>query len=738
MKRLYIPLLAIGVFVLVILIMFQPFAESINSTYFIKESQPWFVWSNVIADIMLQTFSIYAYFLLLPFFTWSFGFYKNGNIRIFKTKVLIFAINLFLIPITISLYDEKYQNIISFIALDYMGIKANVFICSFASAVLYLISLGLEAQAITIIAIRMLTKVVLKVLDTYQRFELSLHNMLSEYFLEKKTVTPQKKKTTIFLKEPLQRQYTKQIVQEEIQVKPPVKAKPTKLANKKLPNKKEEFMDIPVNKNGGYNVPINIFTPDIEESQESLINQNEIKNNIFKIEEILAEFKITGKIIGYKVGPIITVYEFALDRGIKASKIIAMEQDLAVNMSAVSVRITTIPGKDVMGIELPNPKRHNVNFHKIISSKEFVKSTHPLPIVLGQDTSGKNIITDLSAMPHLLVAGTTGSGKSVSVNAMIISLLCKLSPEEFKLIMIDPKMLEFSVYQDIPHLLTPVVTDPEKAIVALKWVVKEMEFRYFLMSKMGVRNITGYNDATKKAPRTLDIADFKHKGHSPDSAEIHFVANHKMPYIVVVIDEMADLMLVAGKDVEFTVQRLAQMARAAGIHVIMATQRPSVDVITGTIKANFPTRISFHVSSKIDSRTILNTQGAEQLLGKGDMLHMGGGGQLQRVHAPFISDGEIEYLSKYLKSMGKPTYIDKFIASSSDEIAKQGDLAKSEMDPLYNEIIDMIRIEKHVSTSLIQRRFSIGYNRAAKIMDQLEANKVVSKASSTGKRDILI
>ncbi len=731
MKKLYIPFLAMGMSILATLVTFEPFAESINSTYFVKESSPMFVWSNAIADIMLQTFSIYAYFLVLPFFTWSFGFYKNGNIRIFKTKLLIFVINLFFIPITISLYGEKYQNIISFIALDYMGIKANIFIFTLLSSILYLISLGLEAQTITIIAIKILTKTFLKILNAYQKLENFIHNALSKHFLKENTTVPQQKKTTIFLKEPLQRKYNKQVKTKEI------KAKNTSKIEAKTTNKAISD-NIPKNHKGKYDVPINIFTPDIEESQEELINQNQIKNNILKIEEILAEFKITGKIIGYKVGPIITVYEFALDRGIKASKIIAMEQDLAVNMSAVSVRITTIPGKDVMGIEIPNPKRHNVNFHKIISSKEFVKSTYPLPIVLGQDTSGKNITVDLSSMPHLLVAGTTGSGKSVSVNAMIISLLCKLSPEEFKLIMIDPKMLEFSVYQDIPHLLTPVVTESEKAIIALKWVVKEMEFRYFLMSKMGVRNLTGYNDSIKKRPRVIDTAEFKHKGHSPDSAEPHFAANHKMPYIVVVIDEMADLMLVAGKDVEFTVQRLAQMARAAGIHVIMSTQRPSVDVITGTIKANFPTRISFHVSSKIDSRTILNAQGAEQLLGKGDMLYMAAGGQLQRVHAPFISDYEIENLTKYLKSTGKPTYIDKFIASSNDEVSRQNELTKTEMDPLYNEIIDMIKIEKHVSTSLIQRRFSIGYNRAAKIMDQLEVNKVVSKASSTGKREILI
>ncbi len=737
MKRLYIPFLVIGVFLLTTLIVFEPFAESLNSTYFVKESPIIFVWSNAIADIMLQTFSIYAYFLTLPFFTWSFGFYKNGNIRIFKTKVIIFLINLFLIPITISLYGSKYQNIISFIAIDYMGIKANILICTLASGILYLISLGLEAQTITVIAMKVLTRFFLKLFKTYHKMETYIHDMLSKYLLKENAPPPQEKKTAIFFKEPLQRQYSKQITPSEEKVKAPVKLKQTKVA-KKTASKSETPVSPRRAGTSGYSVPTDIFMPDVEEGHESLINQQEIKDNIQKIEQILAEFKITGKVIGYKVGPIITVYEFALDRGIKASKIIAMEQDLAVNMSAVSVRITTIPGKDVMGIEIPNIKRHNVNFHKIINSKTFLKSNYPLPIVLGQDTSGKNITADLSAMPHLLVAGTTGSGKSVSVNAMIISLLCKLSPEEFKLIMIDPKMLEFSVYQDIPHLLTPVVTDPEKAIIALKWVVKEMEFRYFLMSKVGVRNLTGYNDTIKKMPRAIDTTDFKHKGHSPDSAESHFAASHKMPYIVVVIDEMADLMLVAGKDVEFTVQRLAQMARAAGIHVIMSTQRPSVDVITGTIKANFPTRISFHVSSKIDSRTILNAQGAEQLLGKGDMLYMAAGGQLQRVHAPFISDVEIENLTKYLKSMGQPTYIDKFIASSNDEASKSNELNKSETDPLYQEIIDMIKTERHISTSLIQRRFSIGYNRAAKIMDQLEANKVVSKASSTGKRDILI
>ena len=426
------------------------------------------------------------------------------------------------------------------------------------------------------------------------------------------------------------------------------------------------------------------------------------------MEKILLDFGIDGKIKAINSGPVVSLYEFEPAPGVKVSKIINLSEDLARNTSSTSARVSVIPGKNTVGIEIPNETRESVSLREIISYEKFQKKDVKLPIALGKSISGMPIIGDLTSMPHLLIAGTTGSGKSVCINTIIVSLLYKLNPDLCKFILIDPKMLELSTYEGIPHLLTPVITDAKKATSALAWTVKEMNSRYKLMSKVGVRNIDGYNA--------------KHK--------------LKMPYIVVVVDEMSDLMLVAGKEIENYIQKLSQMARAAGIHIIMATQRPSVDVITGTIKANFPTRVSFQVSSKIDSRTILGEQGAEQLLGKGDMLFMSSANRIVRIHGPFVSENEIEKIVNSIRGQGEPDYMEEITAQTSNESSSiSGE--DGEEDELYSQAVDIIKSEGKASTSFLQRKLQIGYNRAARIIDMMEAEGIVSKANHVGKRDVL-
>ena len=455
---------------------------------------------------------------------------------------------------------------------------------------------------------------------------------------------------------------------------------------------------------------------------------------------VLEEFGIRGEIVQIRPGPVVTMYELKPAAGIKTSRVIGLSDDIARSMSALSARIAVIPGQNVIGIELPNPQRQTVYLKELLATTEYQQSKYNLPLILGKDIGGQVAIADLSRMPHLLVAGTTGSGKSVSINTMILSLLFKFSPDQCKFIMIDPKMLELSVYDEIPHLLAPVVTDSKKAVVALKWAVREMENRYRSMAKLGVRNIDGFNERLLEARQTGEILVRRiQTGFDPDTGKPIFENQtldfETLPYIVVVVDEMADLMLVAGKEIESTVQRLAQMARAAGIHLIMATQRPSVDVITGTIKANFPTRISFQVTSKIDSRTILSEQGAEQLLGQGDMLYMAGGGRISRVHGPFIKDDEVERIVKFLKSQGEPNYIES-VTEDDDQVATSGGEAVGG-DETYRQALELVMREGKATTSFIQRHLQIGYNRAARIMDQMEKEGVVSPANHVGKREIL-
>lgn len=475
------------------------------------------------------------------------------------------------------------------------------------------------------------------------------------------------------------------------------------------------------------------------------VDEESLRQNARMLESVLAEFGVRGVIDQIRPGPVVTLYELAPAAGVKGARVVALADDIARNMSARSCRVSVVQGRNAIGIELPNHVRETVYLRDLLASAEFERAGHALPMALGETIGGEPYITDLAKMPHLLIAGTTGSGKSVGVNAMILSILYRLDPEQCKFIMIDPKMLELSVYDGIPHLLAPVVTDPKKAVVALKWTVKEMEDRYRRMSKIGVRNIASFNErARATAAEGKNFVRKVQTGFDETGQPVYEfdeMVPEPMPYLVVVVDEVADLMMVAGKDIEGAVQRLAQMARAAGIHLIMATQRPSVDVITGTIKANFPTRISFQVTSKIDSRTILGEQGAEQLLGQGDMLYMAGGGRITRLHGPFVSDQEVEAVAQFLREQGQPNYLDDVTYGGEEDSGGDtggGEGGAGSGDDLYDKAVYFVTFDRKASTSYIQRKLQIGYNRAASLMEKMEREGVVGPANHVGKRDILV
>jgi len=484
-------------------------------------------------------------------------------------------------------------------------------------------------------------------------------------------------------------------------------------------------------------------------SAANKVSEDSLGQNARLLEGVLEDFGVKGEIVHVRPGPVVTLYELEPAPGIKSSRVIGLADDIARSMSALSARVAVVQGRNAIGIELPNQRRETVYLRELLGSQDFEKTKHRLAIALGKTIGGEPIIVDLARMPHLLVAGTTGSGKSVAINTMILSLLYRLKPQECRLIMVDPKMLELSVYDGIPHLLTPVVTDPKKAVVALKWAVREMEDRYKKMSKLGVRNIEGFNArVTEAAAKGETLMRTVQTGYDRETGEAIYEQEtmelSALPVIVVIVDEMADLMMVAGKDIEGAIQRLAQMARAAGIHLIMATQRPSVDVITGTIKANFPTRISFQVTSKIDSRTILGEQGAEQLLGQGDMLYMAGGGRISRVHGPFVADGEVEKIVAHLKTQGQPEYLDAITNEDDAGEAEDADgpapgsMDAEEAGDLYDRAVNIVLRDKKCSTSYIQRRLSVGYNKAASLVERMEQEGVVGAPNHSGKRAILV
>jgi DNA segregation ATPase FtsK/SpoIIIE, S-DNA-T family len=497
----------------------------------------------------------------------------------------------------------------------------------------------------------------------------------------------------------------------------------------------------------GYELPsLNLLA--VPKSTGTTLDEDTIQANATALESVLSDFGVRGEIINARPGPVVTLYELEPAPGIKSSRVIGLSDDIARSMSAVSARVAVVSGRNAIGIELPNPTREKVFLREILTTVEEQAPNAKLPLSLGKTIGGEPVIVDLARMPHLLIAGTTGSGKSVAINTMILSLVYRLRPDQCRLIMVDPKMLELSVYDGIPHLLTPVVTDPKKAVVALKWAVREMEDRYKKMAKLGVRSIDGYNIRLAEAKAKGEtLSRTVHTGYDKETGEAVYEKEEfelePLPFLVVIVDEMADLMMVAGKDIEGAIQRLAQMARAAGIHVILATQRPSVDVITGTIKANFPTRVSFQVTSKIDSRTILGEQGAEQLLGQGDMLYMAGGGRISRVHGPFVSDEEVEKVVRHLKAQGAPQYLEEVtVGDEEDEDQAVFDATgmgqAGDATDLYQQAVQIVLRDRKASTSYIQRRLQIGYNRAASIMERMEQEGVVGQPNHAGKREILV
>jgi S-DNA-T family DNA segregation ATPase FtsK/SpoIIIE len=542
--------------------------------------------------------------------------------------------------------------------------------------------------------------------------------------------------------QPVPQPETRKVVQQPIR-KP---LQPSKRAQQEA-QPQLQFEDVDVD----YELPPLGLLMDPANIERHHLSDEALEENARMLEAVLDDYGVKGEIVSVRPGPVVTMYELEPAAGLKASRVIGLADDIARSMSALSARVSTVPGRSVIGIELPNENREMVSFREILSTRDYGDGTQKLPLALGKDIGGDPVVANLAKMPHLLIAGTTGSGKSVAINTMILSLLYKLSPADLRLVMIDPKMLELSVYDGIPHLLSPVVTDPNKAVVALKWVVAEMEERYRKMSKLGVRNIDGYNGRVADALSRGEMFERTvQTGFDDETGEPIFETEEiqpvKMPYIVVIVDEMADLMMVAGKEIEACIQRLAQMARASGIHLIMATQRPSVDVITGTIKANFPTRISFQVTSKIDSRTILGEMGAEQLLGQGDMLYMAGGAKITRCHGPFVSDEEVEEIVTHLKAYGPPEYVGGVVQGPDDEKADNIDAVlglntggnTDGEDALYDQAVGIVIRDRKCSTSYIQRKLAIGYNKAARLVEQMEDEGVVSAANHVGKREILV
>jgi len=531
-------------------------------------------------------------------------------------------------------------------------------------------------------------------------------------------------------------------IAEEIEAKP--KAKKNIVIAPKKKKQLQASLDLHPPQ-GEYEIPpLSLLTEPSKKAKKHQLNETALAQNARLLETVLNDFGVNGEIVKVRPGPVVTLYELEPSPGTKSSRVIGLADDIARSMSALSTRIATIPGRNVIGVEMPNQTRETVYLRELLEDESFANTQASLPIALGKDIGGTAVVVDLARMPHLLVAGTTGSGKSVAINTMIASLVYKLTPDQCKFIMIDPKMLELSVYDNIPHLLSPVVTEPGKAVVALKWTVKEMENRYRLMSSLGVRNIDGYNKRLKEAAaKGEELTRTVQTGFDPDTGSpiIEEVAldMNPLPFIVVVVDEMADLMIVAGKEIESSIQRLAQMARAAGIHIIMATQRPSVDVITGVIKANFPTRISFQVTSRIDSRTILGEQGAEQLLGQGDMLYMAGGGRITRVHGPFINDKEVEDIVTHLKLQGSPSYVEDVTRDPEEsmDLESEGEDDNSGDGALYRQAVAIVQRDRKASTSYLQRVLKLGYNRAARLVDRMEEEGIVSAANHVGKREVI-
>jgi len=684
------------------------------------------IYGAVTCDLFYQFFGLASLLLLINFAIWSVILVKFSSLRFMPLRMISLAISMiFLAAILSNLVESEdwmyssYGGVIGskskeflmyYMQSDYLYPAIVIAIFSF------LFSSGLDARRIY--------QIIDVISNTISRLIGFLDNIIT--FI-----------ANIFRRiygfSTGRRQETEDIIG--------IKAR-TKRSIKTVKQKNIEFVCEPV---GDFILPsLKLLTEAVYVNDKSII-LSQMKKKTDELKQVLGDFGVKGEILSVHPGPVVTLFEFEPTAGTKSARVIGLADDIARVMHAESARISIIPGRNAMGIELPNSKREIVYLRELLQSPEYQNADHEIPIVLGKNISGQPIIVDLAKMPHLLIAGTTGSGKSVGINTMILSILYKLTPDQCKLLMIDPKVLELSSYDDIPHLISPVVTEPRKAIVALKWILREMENRYRLMSNVNVRNIKGFNQKIKEAIATGEqLQKSIQVGFDPDSGRPIFeTANielKELPYIVVIVDEMADLMLVAGKEIEASIQRIAQMARAAGIHLIMATQRPSVDVITGVIKANFPTRISFQVTSRIDSRTILGDQGAEQLLGMGDMLYLSGGGRISRVHGPFVSDSEIEKIVNHLKKQKTPEYIEAITFDEQNDGEFTGDegFESGGADgDLYRQAVDIVLRDKKASTSYIQRRLRIGYNRAALLIERMEEEGVVSAPNHSGKREIL-
>ncbi|MBS0185685.1 MAG: DNA translocase FtsK 4TM domain-containing protein [Proteobacteria bacterium] len=716
------------------------------------------VWGALVSDFLFQTFGIGIYMYLPVGIVWAIQLFFRPFFRIWKNLIFLFIALLcfsaafagFLLSnISLSYFPSSpfegafgmllikatHQGMLKIELMPpYFVLGAFYF---FLGLFFYYLSYGISyhswASGFSFIKVKILKGIQLfsKFVQFFQTpkhknsFKKEENDLLKKSFFNLKRLE-------VPFKEDKESSFAEEKEEEKQILSFSKKKKDEEVASHFLELKKEGSYDLP---------PLDLLTEkDKKQEKKIQLTPEDLEERARELESVLEEFGIRGDIGKVRPGPVVTLYELIPAPGIKSSRIIGLADDIARSMSAVSTRVSVIPGQNALGIELPNDHRETVYLRELVESSVFERSAAPLALALGKDIGGSSVIVDLARMPHLLVAGTTGSGKSVAINTMILSLLYRLPPDKCKFIMIDPKMLELSIYEGIPHLLAPVVTDPKKAVVALKWTVREMEDRYRAMSKLGVRNIDGYNARVSSAQEKGEILTRRVQiGFDTETGEPLFEDQPldltPLPYIVVVVDEMADLMLVAGKEIESTIQRLAQMARAAGIHIIMATQRPSVDVITGTIKANFPTRISFQVTSKIDSRTILGEQGAEQLLGQGDMLYMAAGGRITRLHGPFVKDEDVEAVVAFLRTQGMPSYLEDI--TRDEEEMNPNENEDSLKDELYQKALDLVLREGKASTSFIQRHLQIGYNRAARLIDQMEAEGIISQANHVGKREIL-
>ncbi|MCE9523453.1 MAG: DNA translocase FtsK [Alphaproteobacteria bacterium] len=716
-------------------------------------------WGANIADALWQSLGLFAWITFLPLLAWGFWLI-DGRVGLrLLMRTLAWLASAVLLSMFLALFPSLLNSnthaglggafgdmSLSAVAhmLESFGIPTASPVSGVAAGVLglmlYILSLGFNPLKLSLPALPPLS-----IANPFRGLASSFRGMFASPF-PRKTTRIERREPSVIADDI---EVTPDDIEDSDEPLPIVREARVKRPEIKKPGKREALESQPglrLEAQSEYQLPPLTLLEKAKTNQTVSRESDEaLEQNARMLESVLSDFGVRGQITQVRPGPVVTLYEFEPAAGIRSSRVVSLADDIARSMSAVSARVAAVPGRNVIGIELPNQRREKVLLRDLLSTHEYEGTQAHLVLALGKNIGGDPVIADLTRMPHLLIAGTTGSGKSVAINTMILSLLYRMPPSLCKLIMIDPKMLELSTYDGIPHLLSPVVTDPKKAIVALKWTVREMEDRYRRMSKVGVRNILGYNERIARAKakgetlkRTIQTG-FDGQSGEPVFEEETLPLDH-MPYIVVVVDEMADLMMVAGKDIEAAVQRLAQMARAAGIHIITATQRPSVDVITGTIKANFPTRVSFQVTSKIDSRTILGEQGAEQLLGQGDMLFMEGGGRIRRVHGPFVSDEEVEAVVKFLKSQGEPSYLDAITEEleEPDTASLLEGEGEGSGDDLYDQAVAIVSRDRKVSTSYVQRRLQIGYNRAARIIEKMEEEGVISAPNHSGKREVLV